>query len=159
AARAAGLENLTLLEEPQAAFYAWLDARQDGWRDQVQVSDSVLVCDVGGGTTDLTLIAVGEEHGQLVPTREAVGDHIPLGVEKMDFKLAHVMAQAFAARNIKLDAAKMLMLGHSCRSAKEKLFSEAGLASAPVTVLGRGSKVIAGTIKGELSRADVEREL
>jgi hypothetical protein len=159
AARAAGLENLILLEEPQAAFYAWLDARQDAWRDQVHVGDAFLVCDIGGGTTDLSLIAVGEERGQLVLTRVAVGDHILLGGDNMDLKLAHVMAQTFAARNIKLDAAQMQMLGHSCRAAKEKLFTETSLPSAPVTVLGRGSKVIAGTIKGEMSRGDVEREL
>src|SRR5262249_39259757 len=69
AARGAGLEKLTLLEEPQAAFYSWIDASSDRWRDQVEVGDVILVCDVGGGTTDLTLIAVSEEAGQLVLTR------------------------------------------------------------------------------------------
>src|SRR6476646_9321225 len=75
AARAAGFENLTLLEEPQAAFYAWLDASHEGLRKQVDVGDVVLVCDVGGGTTDLSLIAVSEDAGNLVLTRVAVGDH------------------------------------------------------------------------------------
>jgi molecular chaperone DnaK (HSP70) len=159
AARAAGLQHVTLLEEPQAAFYAWLDHSQDSWRDQVHVGDSILVCDVGGGTTDLTLIAVHDDAGNLALTRVAVGDHILLGGDNMDLKLAHVMAGAFAARKIKLDHAQMMMLGHSCRAAKEKLFADPDLATAPVTVLGRGSKVIAGTIKGELSRADMEREL
>jgi molecular chaperone DnaK (HSP70) len=159
AARAAGLESITLLEEPQAAFYAWIDASGDRWRKQVEVGDAVLVCDVGGGTTDLTLIAVGEEKGRLVLTRVAVGDHILLGGDNMDLALAHAAARAFAARNIKLDAGQMMMLWHSCRAAKEKLFADPSLASAPVTVLGRGSKVIAGTIKGELSRAEVERVL
>jgi hypothetical protein len=159
AARAAGLEHVTLLEEPQSAFYAWIDASGDRWRKQVEVGDAVLVCDVGGGTTDLTLIAVGEEKGQLVLTRVAVGDHILLGGDNMDLALAHAAAKAFAARNIKLDAAQMMMLWHSSRMAKEKLFSDPALASAPVTVLGRGSKVIAGTIKGELSRTEVENVL
>jgi molecular chaperone DnaK (HSP70) len=159
AARAAGLEHVTLLEEPQAAFYAWIDASGEGWRKQVEVGDAVLVCDVGGGTTDLTLIAVGQEKGQLVLTRVAVGDHILLGGDNMDLALAHAAARAFAARKIKLDAAQMMMLWHSCRSAKEKLFGDPSLASAPVTVLGRGSKVIAGTIKGELTREEVERVL
>jgi hypothetical protein len=159
AARAAGLERITLLEEPQAAFYAWLDASGDGWRDQVQVGDSVLICDVGGGTTDLTLIAVGEDAGQLILTRVAVGDHILLGGDNMDLTLAHSLARGFAARNIKLDFGQMMMLGHSCRAAKERLFADPTLAAAPVTVLGRGSKVISGTIKGELTRADLEREL
>jgi molecular chaperone DnaK (HSP70) len=159
AARAAGLEFITLLEEPQAAFYAWIDALGDAWRKRVEVGDAVLVCDVGGGTTDLTLIAVAEEKGELVLTRVAVGDHILLGGDNMDLALAHAAARAFAARNIKLDAGQMMMLWHSCRAAKEKLFADPSLASAPVTVLGRGSKVIAGTIKGELTRAEVERVL
>jgi hypothetical protein len=159
AARAAGLEHITLLEEPQSAFYAWIEASHDAWRKQVEVGDAVLICDVGGGTTDLTLIAVGEESGQLALTRVAVGDHILLGGDNMDLALAHSAAQAFLAKNIKLDAAQMLMLGHSCRAAKEKLFADPSLASAPVTVLGRGSKVIAGTIKGELSRVEMEKVL
>jgi molecular chaperone DnaK (HSP70) len=159
AARAAGLERVTLLEEPQAAFYAWIDASHDGWRKQVKVGDAVLICDVGGGTTDLTLIAVGEESGRLALTRVAVGDHILLGGDNMDLALAHTMAKAFAGRNIKLDAGQMLMLWHACRAAKEKLFSDPTLEGAPVTILGRGSKVIGGTIKGELTRAEVERVL
>jgi molecular chaperone DnaK (HSP70) len=159
AARAAGLEHVTLLEEPQAAFYAWIDATGDRWRKEVEIGDAVLVCDLGGGTTDLTLIAVGAEKGQLILTRVAVGDHILLGGDNMDLALAHSAARAFAARGIKLDAAQMMMLWHSSRMAKERLYGDPSLASAPVTVLGRGSKVIAGTVKGELDRAEVERVL
>jgi len=158
-ARAAGLENLTLLEEPQAAFYAWLDASREQWRKQVEVGDVILVCDVGGGTTDLTLIAVGEEEGNLVLTRVAVGDHILLGGDNMDLALAHAAAQGFTSRGIKLDAGQMQMLWHSCRAAKENLFSHAEAASAPVTVLGRGSRVIGGMLKGELTRSEVEKVL
>src|SRR5438105_6182295 len=156
AAKAAGLDRLTLLEEPQAAFYSWIDVSHDDWRDQVEVGDVVLVCDVGGGTTDLSLIAVSEEAGQLVLTRVAVGDHILLGGDNMDLALAHHAAAAFAARSIKLDQGQIHMLWHSCRQAKETLFSERQLAAAPVTVLGRGSRVIGGTLKGELTRAEVE---
>jgi molecular chaperone DnaK (HSP70) len=159
AARAAGLEYLTLLEEPQAAFYAWIDHSGDRWRKQVKVGDVVLVCDVGGGTSDFSLIAIGEEAGRLILTRVAVGDHILLGGDNMDLKLAYTMAQAFAARTIKLDMGQLLMLRHSCRDAKEAMFIDATLNSAPVTVVGRGSRVIAGTIKGELTRAELEREL
>lgn len=159
AARAAGLENVTLLEEPQAAFYSWIDASHDAWRKQVEVGDIVLVCDVGGGTTDFTLIAVTEEAGQLALTRVAVGDHILLGGDNMDLALAHAAAQGFAKKAIKLDAGQMQMLWHSARVAKEALFSDPKLASAPVTVLGRGSKVIGGTIKGELGRSDLENVL
>ncbi len=158
AARAAGLENITLLEEPQAAFYAWI-AGHEGWRKQVEVGDVVLVCDVGGGTTDLSLIAVSEENGQLVLTRVAVGDHILLGGDNMDLALAHAAAQGFTARGTKLDGGQMHMLWHSCRLAKERLFGDAAAASAPVTVLGRGRSVIGGTLKGELTRAEAERVL
>ena len=159
AARAAGLEHITLLEEPQAAFYAWIDSSHDEWRKQVEIGDVVLVCDVGGGTTDLSLIAVSEDEGNLALARVAVGDHILLGGDNMDLALAHTAGQQFAAKGTKLDAGQMHALWHSCRLAKETLFSNSKLTSAPVTVLGRGSRVIGGTIKGELSRADVENVL
>src|SRR5207302_6380703 len=107
AARAAGLEHITLLEEPQAAFYAWIDASHEQWRKQVEVGDVVLVCDVGGGTTDLTLIAVSEEEGQLALTRVAVGDHILLGGDNMDLALAHAAAAKFAKQSIKIDSGQM----------------------------------------------------
>jgi molecular chaperone DnaK (HSP70) len=161
AARAAGFEHLTLLEEPQAAFYAWIDSTTTSkpWRKQVKVGESVLICDVGGGTTDLTLISVSEDKGQLVLTRVAVGDHILLGGDNMDLALAHTMAAKFNEQKIKLDQGQMLMLWHACRAAKERLFVEPGLLSAPITVLGRSSKVIAGTIKGDLTLAEVEKVL
>lgn len=159
AARAAGFEHITLLEEPQAAFYSWLEASHEKWRDQVATGDIVLICDVGGGTTDLSLIAVGEEGGQLLLTRVAVGDHILLGGDNMDLALAHTAAQALAAKGTKLDAGQMHQLWHSSRAAKEKLFTDLNLASTPVTVLGRSSRVIGGTVQGELTRAQVEKVL
>jgi molecular chaperone DnaK (HSP70) len=159
AARAAGLENIVLLEEPQAAFYSWIQASHEGWRKQIEVGDVVLVCDVGGGTTDLTLIAVSEEQGQLALTRIAVGDHILLGGDNMDLALAHAAAKQFNQKGIKLDANQMQMLWYSCRQAKETLLTDPKLASTPVAVLGRGSRVIGGTIKGELSRQDVTNTL
>jgi molecular chaperone DnaK (HSP70) len=164
AARAAGLEKLTLLEEPQAAFYSWIEASKDQWREQVEVGDVVLVCDVGGGTSDFSLIAVSEEAGQLVLTRVAVGEHILLGGDNMDLALAHHAAAAFKARGVNLDAGQMHALWHTCRLAKETLFGSTDAsgeppASAPLVVLGRGSRVIGGTLKGELTRADVEKVL
>ena len=157
AARAAGLEKITLLEEPQAAFYSWIDQSHDKWREHIEVGDVVLVCDVGGGTSDFSLIAISEEAGQLVLTRVAVGEHILLGGDNMDLALAHHAAQAFAAKGVKLDAGQMQMLWHSCRQAKETLLSQADLESAPVTVLGRGSRVIGGTLKSDVTRADMEK--
>ncbi len=84
AAQTAGLDNLTLLEEPQAAFYAWIEAQRDQWREQINVGETILVCDVGGGTTDFSLIQVTEEKGSLELQRVAVGDHILLGGDNMD---------------------------------------------------------------------------
>ena len=159
AARAAGFENLTLLEEPQAAFYAWLDRCGDDWRKQVSVGELVLVADVGGGTTDFTLIEVGEENGTLALTRLAVGDHLLLGGDNMDLTLAHHAAQALAAKGTKLDAGQMLQLTYACRNAKEELFTRPKLQSAPVTVLGKGRSIVGGTIKHELTRADLEKVL
>jgi molecular chaperone DnaK (HSP70) len=158
AAKASGLEKITLLEEPQSAFYSWIEASKDKWREQVEVGDVVLVCDVGGGTSDFSLIAVSEESGQLMLTRVAVGDHILLGGDNMDLALAHHAAQAFAVKGIKLDPGQMHALWHSCRLAKETIFATK-TTTAPLTVLGRGSRVIGGTIKGELLRDDVEKVL
>jgi len=158
AARAAGLEHLTLLEEPQAAFYAWLDAHRDDWRELVQVGDLILVVDVGGGTTDLTLIEVGQESGNLVLTRVAVGDHLLLGGDNMDLALAHTAAQQIKPGG-RLDAGQMLQLGYACRAAKESLLADAKLTSAAVTVLGRGRSVIASSLKTDLKRDDVEKLL
>lgn len=159
AARAAGLENLTLLEEPQAAFYAWLDALGDDWRNDVQIGDLVLVADVGGGTTDFTLIEVSEEGGNLALTRLAVGDHLLLGGDNMDLALAHNAAQALAATGARLDANQILQLTHGCRAAKEAILADPHTASATVTVLGKGRSVIGGSLKYDLPRSDVEKVL
>lgn len=159
AARAAGFEHLTLLEEPQAAFYAWLDRCGDAWREQVSVGDLVLVADVGGGTTDFTLIEVAEEGGNLELTRLAVGDHLLLGGDNMDLTLAYQVAQTLAKNGTKLDAAQMTQLTYACRAAKEELFADPKLSSAAVTVLGKGRSLVGGTIRHDLPRAEVEKVL
>jgi molecular chaperone DnaK (HSP70) len=159
AARAAGFEHLTLLEEPQAAFYAWLDRCGENWRDRVNVGDLVLVADVGGGTTDFTLIEVGEEAGNLALTRLAVGDHLLLGGDNMDLTLAHHAAQALAKNGTKLDAGQMVQLTYACRSAKEQLFADPKMQTAPVTVLGKGRSLVGGTIRYDLPRAEMEKVL
>ena len=104
----------------------------------MKVGDLVLVADVGGGTTDFSLIEVGEERGNLSLTRLAVGDHLLLGGDNMDLALAHAAAAALAAKGTKLDAGQMLALSHSARLAKETILGDPKLTSAPVTVLGRG---------------------
>ncbi|GBD36373.1 Chaperone protein dnaK2 [bacterium HR36] len=158
AARAAGIEHLTLLEEPQAAFYAWIHTHPD-WRKQVEVGDVVLVCDVGGGTTDFTLIAVGEEAGNLVLERIAVGDHILLGGDNMDLALAHYLQQKFARQGIRLDFGQFRQLTQACRQAKEKLFADPERPAHPITILGRGSRVIGGTLTSELTQAELRQLL
>jgi hypothetical protein len=157
AARQAGCENVTLLEEPQAAFYSWLQSAGDDWRSRVKVGDVVLVCDIGGGTTDLTLIAVTQEAGNLVLNRIAVGDHILLGGDNMDLTLAHSVQERLSAKGTKLDAWQSIGLWHSCRKAKEQLFGHEKLDKHPVTLLGRGSSVIGGTLKTELKRDELEK--
>jgi molecular chaperone DnaK (HSP70) len=152
AAAKAGLKQVTLIEEPQAAFYAWLAAQGDKWRKKVKVGDLILVCDVGGGTTDFTLIAVSDEGGDLVLSRMAVGEHILLGGDNMDLALAYAVAGTLPQGMEGLDAAQRVALGHACRTAKEALFTDLKKNAAPVTVLGRGSKVIGGAVKTELTR-------
>ena len=152
AAGKAGLKHVTLLEEPQAAFYAWLAAQDQKWRKKVKVGDIILVCDVGGGTTDFTLIAVTDEGGDLALSRLAVGEHILLGGDNMDLALAYAVAATMPQGMEGLDAGQRVALGHACRNAKETLFTDLKKNAAPVAVLGRGSKVIGGSIKTELTR-------
>ena len=159
AAREAGFKHITLLEEPQAAFYAWLDRTGDAWRQQVGVGELVLVADVGGGTTDFTLIEVSEEEGNLALTRLAVGDHLLLGGDNMDLTLAYHVSQALAKNGAKLDAGQMVQLTYACRNAKEQLFANTKLASAPVTILGKGRSIVGGSIKYDLPRAEMEKVL
>ncbi|MBI9074411.1 MAG: Hsp70 family protein [Desulfatibacillum sp.] len=155
AARLAGLEGATLLEEPQAAFYAWIWASAGKWRERVKLGDLVLVCDLGGGTTDFSLIQVNEEDGGLVLERVAVGDHLLVGGDNMDLTLAHMVAGKVAKSGKKLDTWQMRGLWQSCRKAKEGLLSGQGPESVPVTILGRGSGLIAGTIRSELVNQEV----
>ena len=96
AARAIGIEHLVLLEEPQAALYSWVNDSRGDWRNQVRVGDVILVVDVGGGTTDLSLIAVTENDGALELTRVAVGEHILLGGDNMDLALAYLLKNKLA---------------------------------------------------------------
>jgi hypothetical protein len=159
AAYAAGIENLTLLEEPQAALYAWIDAQGAAWRKQIEVGDVVLVVDVGGGTTDFSAIAALERDGSLELTRVAVGDHILLGGDNMDLALAHVVKQKLAAEGKELDRFQMAQLTHASRAAKERLLSDTSLESAPIVVASRGSKLLGGSIRTDLTRDEVVRTL
>ena len=156
AALAAGLPtDLVLLEEPQSAVYWWLAASGDQWRDNVSVGDTLLVCDVGGGTTDLTLVAVEEQDGELVLERRAVGDHLLVGGDNMDLALAHMVAGRLVDQGVKLDPWQSVGLWHSCRAAKESLLAGDGPETHSISVLGRGSKLIGGTVSVEVDRQTV----
>jgi hypothetical protein len=155
AARAAGYTNLTLLEEPQAALYSWIQGSEGRWRKDVKPGDIILVVDVGGGTSDFSLIAVLESDGVLEPHRIAVGDHILLGGDNMDLALAHLVARKLAANGTQLDAWQMRALTYGCRSAKEKLLADASVDVWPIVVPSRGSKLIGGSIRTELTRDEV----
>ncbi len=159
AARAAGLTKLTLLEEPQAAFYAWLDRAGEGWRDQVKKDDLILVCDIGGGTTDLSLIKVLEEDGDLALERVKVGDHILLGGDNMDLALAVSVRARLKKEGTKLDNWQFQVLTHGCRAAKESLLSGDGEEPFQVTIPGRGSKLIGGALQVEITREETEKLL
>lgn len=159
AAASMGLENATLLEEPQAAFYAWIEHQKDHWRKAVRVGESILVCDLGGGTTDFSLIQVTEEDGDLTLRRMAVGDHILLGGDNMDLTLAYAVQAKLAQKGTKLDAWQFRGLWHTCRAAKERLLGQPDLQSEPVVILGRGTSLIGGTIRTELQREEVDRIL
>lgn len=155
AATRAGLKRVTLLEEPQAALYAWLEAMGEGWRKALKPGDVLLVIDVGGGTSDFSLIGVTEREGQLELERLAVGDHILLGGDNMDLALAFSLNEKFKAQGKTLDAWQMNALTYASRAAKEQLFAEAGLDKVTVTVPGRGSSLIGGTLKTELTRSEL----
>lgn len=160
AALAAGLpENFVLLEEPQASVYAWLASYGDRWRRLLKVDDTLLVCDVGGGTTDLTLVRVTEENGELALERMAVGRHILVGGDNMDLALAHHVAGLFAEQGVQLDPWQSVALWHSCRDAKEAILSPEGSQTHPISVLGRGSKLVGGTVSIDVDREGLTRLL
>ena len=159
AATSAGCRSLTLLEEPQAALYSWIQASGGHWRKQVRPGDIILVVDVGGGTSDFSLIAVLEREGNLELHRVAVGDHILLGGDNMDLALAHVVARKLAAAGTTLDAWQLRALTYACRNAKEKLLAAsdaaADAADQPIVVPSRSSRLIGGSIRTALTRDEV----
>src|SRR5207237_116359 len=150
AAKKAGMQDVILLEEPQAAFYAWLATADPAEVERVKPGMRCLVVDVGGGTSDFSLIEAVEERGELGFVRQAVGDHLLLGGDNMDLALARAVEAKFHA---KLDAAQFGQLIQACRQAKETLLSPDPPASVPVTVMGRGRLVVGGTLSAQLTAA------
>ena len=159
AAQAAGYAHMTLLEEPQAALYSWIQKSDGAWRKEVKVGDIILVVDVGGGTTDLSLIAVIEREGNLELHRVAVGEHILLGGDNMDLALAHVVARKLAAQGTQADPWQLRALTYACRAAKETLLTDRSTETVPLVVPSRGSKLIGGSIRTELTRAELTQTI
>ena len=164
AARDAGLPTLRLLEEPQAALYDWLFRHRDSLGRELARTRLVLVCDVGGGTTDLSLVRVETSGAEPRLERIAVGRHLMLGGDNMDLALAHLVETRLAAAAIsggatapRLSAGQLSQLVERCRAVKEQLLAADAPASLPVTLLGGGSRLIGNARSVELSRDEVER--
>ncbi len=157
AAEAAGLGKVVLLEEPQAAFYAWTAQAGSAWRSQVSTGDIVLVCDVGGGTADFSLIAISEKNGDLEVERISVGEHILLGGDNMDLALAYTLQAQLEAAGKSIDSWQFLALIHAASQAKISLFNNESLEQAPISVPSRGSSLLAKTVSTTLDRATLEK--
>ncbi|MCH9608930.1 MAG: Chaperone protein DnaK [Chlamydiales bacterium] len=152
ATQLAGFSAL-LIEEPLAAFYDWLHRHEENWRDHLSVGDRVLVVDIGGGTTDFSLICVLEREGNLELERSSVGEHLLLGGDNLDLALAYVAKEKLGP----LDEWQFASLIHRVREAKEQLL--AGAEEVTVTIAGRGSALIGGSLKCSLSKAECEQVL
>lgn len=158
AAKSLGLEHLTILEEPLAALYAWVSHQGDGWRNEVEQGDVILVCDVGGGTSDFSLITVADDGGNLGLKRTAVGEHILLGGDNMDLALAY-QAKAKMEQKKKLSSWQLRGLWYQARKIKEDILS-GKTNNATFTVLGSGiKKLIGGTLKAEFSFEEINHTL
>lgn len=155
AAEMAGYMNVHLIEEPQAACYDWYARHQEQAGKLLQDTHLVLVCDVGGGTTDLSLIRVGDAGGDLRLDRVAVGEHLMLGGDNIDLALAH-QAEAQLG-NRKLSASALSQLIQQCRQVKETLLGDTAPDSAKATILGSGARLIGGARSVEFSRDDVRQ--
>jgi hypothetical protein len=156
AASRAGFTEPLLLEEPLAAFYAWLETAGTDWRRHVRPGDVVLVCDVGGGTADFSLIAVGETAGALALDRISVGEHILLGGDNLDLALAHALRAQLEEAGQAVDEWQFLALVQAARDAKEALFNDPTLPGVPVAVPTRSARLFANTVATRLERPLLE---
>lgn len=152
-----GLGEVILMEEPQAAFYAWLEKMGGDWRSHVKPGDLVLVCDVGGGTSDFSLIVVSDEGGELQLERVSVGEHILLGGDNLDLALAFALRMQIEGEGGSIDDWQFQALIHAARVGKEQLFSDLSLAEVAVAVPSRGSSLFAGSVSTALRRELLEQ--
>lgn len=160
AAKIAGYVKMTLLEEPQAAFYSWISQHEGGWEQKLHVGEKIIVCDIGGGTTDFSLLEVIQKEGKLGFQRMAVGDHLLLGGDNMDSAVAHFLEEKIKAKtNSELSTTQWLQLRHQGRCAKEALLSSTGMDPYKIILHGTGSGIVSGSISTEISREDVQKLL
>lgn len=153
AAKKAGFGSVTMLEEPQAAFYNWIDQHQGNWSEILQAGDRILVCDVGGGTTDFSIIDVRKiEDSTLSFQRMAVGDHLLLGGENIDNAIAHLVSERLS---VELSASQWLQLCHQARTAKEAIYGK-GESFFRFILTGSGSRVVAGTTGTTLQKEEID---
>ncbi len=157
AAQQAGIARAILVEEPLAAFYAWLSVHEEDWQEQMQDGQLILVCDVGGGTTDFSIVGIREGEKGLRFNRLAVGDHLMLGGDNMDLTLGRHVEMKLLGQPGKLDAQRWPQLVHQCRKAKETLLSNPDAPSVDVTVIGSAGKLIGGTLKDSLTQDEVQQ--
>ncbi|HGS5280637.1 TPA: Hsp70 family protein [Vibrio parahaemolyticus] len=156
AAELAGLKKIVLLEEPQAVCYDWYARHQQTAADELKDLPLILVCDVGGGTTDLSLIEAKFTHDDLALDRIGVGEHLMLGGDNLDLALAHLAESRFS-QNKKLTAASLTKLIQQTRKAKENLLSTSAPDEVKITMLGSGSKLLGGTKSIALSKQEVHQ--
>ena len=156
AAEAAGFGKVTLLEEPLAAFYAWTAQAGKDWRAQVRRGDIVLVCDIGGGTADFSLIAISEKDGVLDLNRISVGEHILLGGDNMDLALGLTLRGKWEAEGKSIGETQFLALTHAAARAKEAMFEDEALTEFPIAVPTRGSSLLARTLSTKLDRQTLD---
>lgn len=159
AARMAGLPRIVLIEEPQAAFYSWVNAHRDDWEQHVAAGQKILICDIGGGTSDFTLINVKPaEDDRLQFHRVAVGDHLILGGDNLDLTLAHYIERKLKGDG-KLEPRQFSVLVPTCRHVKEVLLSNNAPEAFTVSLPGSGSKLIGGSLQVEVTREEVHQLL
>jgi molecular chaperone DnaK (HSP70) len=158
AAHQAGIEQLTLLEEPLAALYAWIASHRRQLSATFGAGALILVCDVGGGTTDFSLIRAQIEDGDLAFERIAIGEHLLLGGDNLDLALASLVEQKLAQPG-KLTVSQRQILRRKCTSAKESLLGDSGSDRVPITLLGSGRGVVGGGMSAELTREEVAATL
>ncbi|MGM0440332.1 MAG: Hsp70 family protein [Chlamydiota bacterium] len=159
AAVMAGYPEIILLEEPQAAFYAWLYSKGENWRQELNVGDSILVVDIGGGTTDFSLIAAQDNQGDLELERTAVGAHLLLGGDNMDLSLAYLAKGKLEDEGHEIDEWQLQGLIHGCRNAKEKLLGFEAPEFWEVTIQGRGTGLIGGSLTVTITREEAQQFL